>query len=147
MSIELVSLLLSSISSISSLVQAYHSTRGIERRDMDSRMSYLAFGKRAPEPYSSKTLSKEEIETEAQEFDKVIDDDILETLVNTIIKAKRRLIDALNDPSNTEQAKSTEMEAVRSIICRALKRIKDLNNGTLPGNELNKVSISFSCAK
>lgn len=133
MSYELAAAVAGSISAMSSIVQAWKSARD---------MGLFLTSHQIDDAVRRAKLTDEMIAV----LDRVIDDSILDALKKEIEKAKQRLIDAIKDPANTEQAKDNEVSIANSTICRNLKRIRDLNGGTLPGREYEKLWTSHQCA-
>ena len=117
-----------SISAISSVIQAVKSAKEMlsEKQINDALRAAPASG------------------AMASVMAKIIDPDYLEVLGKNLEEAKRRLLDALNDPSNTKQAKDQEIKIASSTICGILEQIKVLNGGVLP-SEYEQLWAQHGC--
>lgn len=74
----------------------------------------------------------------------VIDESLLQVLAKNISQAQDRLIRALKDPANSNQTRDDEMAIASSVICSELKRIRKLNNNSLPPSFV-KMWFSHGC--
>ncbi len=64
-----------------------------------------------------------------------IDQDYIEIAAENIERARKRLKEALRDPSLPQGAKDQEVEVASYTICSELRRLKKLNGGNLPGDD------------
>lgn len=118
-----------SVSALSSVVQAFKAAKDImSAADVDD-----ALAKSVPPKDMATTLKK------------LIDGELLETLNENIDKAKKRLIKALKDPGNSQQAKTDEVAVANSVICSTLEQIKMLNGGVLPDETFEEMWNTHGC--
>lgn len=148
MGFEVASLVFSGLSTLSSLVQAYSSTKRQRSRPEDKELQKTDLIPDIGSVYQ-KIIPKRMVHNAANnsisQIDKIIDDDLLNVMNQNIKIASKRLIDAFNDPSNNNQERDKESMIARSVICRELKRIMNYNNGNLPNGELENMWISHGC--
>ena len=131
--IALSSAIAGGVSAIASAVSAWKASRHIGLSVNESKKIATNAAKNAPPmPGMAKALQ-------------TIDPLILDALLTKIEAATRRLIDAIENPANSEQAVDKEQEIAKSVICAALKRIKEMNHGTLPDPDSQKTWTSFGC--
>ena len=131
--IETTGLVISAISALASVVQAWRAARK-EERELTAEQVELAAIPRTP------ILTNEEIIS----LNKVISDDIMEAILENINRAKKRFSDAIKDPACNKQCEDQEHEIAASTICSELERIKRLNNHQLP-QDLENLWASFQC--
>jgi seryl-tRNA synthetase len=74
----------------------------------------------------------------------VIDDSLLRVRAKNISKAQTRLMKALEDPANSSQTRDNELAIASSAICAELRRLRQLNNDSLPPSFV-KVWLSHGC--
>ena len=132
MSLDLASTIAASVSALSSVVQAWKAAK-----DMNRSFSRTKAINAASQASSTPNLVKSIM---------VIDTDLLKKFRDIMNKAKKRLMDALDDPTNTNQDIDAEMERANKVICKALERIKSFNRGKLPDAESKKLWLSHGCA-
>ena len=119
MSIELAGLVLSGISTLSGIVQAYKAVKGTgQKLDVQAMLRIMA----------SQKVSQNAAFALAQ----VIDDDLLGTLLGNIERKKNDLLIILGDDSIPEHKKDRAADEADSVICDQLRRIKRYNQRTLP---------------
>lgn len=134
MSIQIAELVVSSISALASVVQAWQAVRTATPQP-SSRQIDRVLKSRPSGPLRDTVIL----------LDKVISDEILESILKNIKRAEKRFADALKDPRNTPQDHQKEEEIATVAICDELNRVKRLNEGSLPP-ELDKLWLSFRCA-
>jgi len=135
--VEITSLIFTGMNTLAKLVTAYYSARK-DQRQLSSQEVATIQQSAAEVPTAKLKQAKSRLS--------VIDSDILETINGNIDKEKKRLIDALKDPANSQQAKDEACERANSVICRELKRIAKLNGGKLPPGDYKKWWESHGCA-
>ncbi len=148
MSLEIAQLLISGFSALSSLVQAYNSTRDKKKGSQSlDKGDFKYSGARGSVPIRKKAImTHNEAENSAVALNKVIDNDLLDVMLKNIRGAIKRLKKGLIDPANSNQTKDNEVKIAQSIICSELSRIMNLNNGRLPNEYLEKLWFSHNCA-
>lgn len=132
MSLDLASTIAASVSALSSVVQVWKAAK-----DMNRSFSRSKAINAASQASSTPKLVKSIM---------VIDTGILKKLRDIINRAKKRLMDAIEDPTNTDQDIDAEMEKANRVICKTLERIKSLNRGKLPDTETKRLWVSHGCA-
>lgn len=130
MSVEIAGLVISGISALASVVEAWRSAQKIGE-------------KLTPKQIDDADLPLPGVE--ASELGRVINEGILNTILANIETARGRLKEALKDPSNSNQAKDHEVKIAAATICAELARIRQLNAGVLPSKELKELWISHNC--
>ena len=131
MSIEITGLVISGISALASIVQAWKAARKEEKELTVDQVELAAIPK-------TPVIEEKEIVL----LSKAIPDEILEAILENINKAKKRFADAIKDPACNKQCEDKEHEIAASEICGELQRIKHLNNHKLP-QDLEKLWIAF----
>jgi hypothetical protein len=76
----------------------------------------------------------------------VIDPHLLKDLVADIEKANREFRDVLEDPTSTTDQMNEAQSRAAKAICKHLAKIRELNNGRLPGHKLQNEWQSFQCS-
>ena len=74
-----------------------------------------------------------------------IHEELLKVMLSNIAKAKERLVAALEDPANSNQAKDHELDVARSNICSELKRLRRFGFLGPELSDLNSLWDSFGC--
>lgn len=69
----------------------------------------------------------------------------LDAIGDVIERARERFDGALRDPANNKQARDAEEQIAKSTICGELKRIRRLNQDSLPA-EYEDIWQEFACA-
>ena len=75
----------------------------------------------------------------------VIDQELLSTLVEDILSAKRRFYGCINDDRYTPADVDKEEARARRCVCTHLTKVRQFNAGALPSTELESLEVSFRC--
>jgi hypothetical protein len=121
MIIEIASLFVSTISALSSVVQAVKAGKELSQADVE-RADQLA----KPDPTNSSAIAL---------ANTGIDPDYIEIAQINIERGLGRFKQVWRDPSVPQAVKDQELEAANFVVCSELKRITRLNGGVLPGDD------------
>lgn len=125
--LPIANFLVSSLSAISSMVQAYNSSK-VTNKDLNKAQ------KRLDEP----------LKNGGSKISQVIDSSLLNTLADKAEQEARELICLISETQDTELLKQPMREA-SARLCFYLSQIKSHNNGDLPTKRLNQLWISHRC--
>ncbi|EGQ7664801.1 MULTISPECIES: hypothetical protein [Vibrio] len=125
--LSIANFLVSSLSAMSSMVQAYNSSK-VTNKDISKAQ------KRLDEP----------LKNGGAKIAQVIDSNLLNTLSSKAEKEARELISLIKETQDTEQLQKPMREA-STRLCFYLSQIKSHNNGDLPTKRLNELWISHRC--
>ena len=139
--ITTASLIISGISALASVVQAWKAGRELSESYIEETLESSS---------SSSSASLEELSTLTPSASAhaiaVIDPSLLDVMLFNVEKERENLKDALIDEANSNQERNRAVKIASSRICGELKRIKDLNAGVLPTEELKQMAVSFGCS-
>lgn len=119
--IEVAALFVSTISALSSVIQAVKTAKELSEDDV-SRAEEIA--KPDPQNASSQALAATGIDPE-----------YIEIAQKNIERALERFKQVWRDPSVPQAVKDQEEEAAQFVVCSELKRLMRLNGGVLPGED------------
>lgn len=127
--LPIANLFISSLTALSSMVQAYNSSK-IGKQDTDK------VKKRLDEP----------LKIGGKKVSQVIDSDLLNTLSEKAETEARELISLINKTQELELLKQP-MNQANLRLCFYLMQIKSHNNEELPTKRLNQLWLSHRCEK
>ena len=127
--LPIANLFISSLSALSSMVQAYNSSN-TGKQDTDKAM------KRLDEP----------LKKGGKKISQVIDSQLLHTLSEKAEEEARELIALINKTQDLELLKQP-MNDANFRLCFYLEQIKSHNEETLPTKRLNQLWLSHRCEK
>ena len=127
--IEIANLFVSTLSAISSLVQAYNSSRSVS----------------AVKIKQSKERVSKTLKIGGQKISEVIDEDLLNTFIVRIQQEHQTLLGVLENKESTHKEIENSIKSSNKSICFFLNKIKEKNNGKLPTVRLNKLWASNQC--
>ncbi|MDW2109004.1 hypothetical protein [Vibrio sp. 2089] len=125
--LPIANFLVSSLSAISSVVQAYNSSK-VTNKDLSKAQ------KRLDEP----------LKNGGAKIAQVIDSNLLNALSSKAEKEARELISLIKEIDDIEQLQQPMREA-NTRLCFYLSQIKSHNNDDLPTKRLNQLWISHRC--
>lgn len=123
----IANLFVSSLSAISSMIQAYNSSKSTDKA-LNSAEERL----------------NEPLRNGGAKISQVIDRELLITLSNKAEQEARALISLISETNDAELLTLSIREA-STRLCIYLSQIKFYNNGNLPTKRLNKLWISHRC--
>lgn len=133
MIIETAATFVASISALSVIIKAINKTK--ELTDETIKLAQSIAATKQPENDSVQSLART-----------TIDGELIEIATENITRAMDRLKRDLRDPSITQAAKDDAVASASFVICSELKRIKALNNNSLPGSDrFNELWTSHGC--
>jgi len=138
MGLDTAAIIISGISAIANIIQAYKSARDTQRGLSDKEID-------AAEESGHTAQAKYWHSNEMDSIYDCIDFETLQVIWGNIDEAEDRLKKALKDPANSNQEKDKEVKIAAATICAELRRIKSLNQGVLPHPELEQLWKSFDC--
>ncbi|MGL1957880.1 MAG: hypothetical protein OCD00_11265 [Colwellia sp.] len=130
---DLAGLLISGVSALGSLVQAFYSAKSSNKSIDKSAINKAE--KRALSPLKVGTKKVED----------VIDEELLTTLSIEIDKHNKSLIEAFRSEHMTEAEHAIKVEMARTQICKVLSEVMRFNEGSLPTKRLEKLWASNRC--
>jgi hypothetical protein len=125
--LPIANFLVSTLSALSSMVQAYNSSK-ITNKDA------VKAQKRLDEP----------LKNGGAKISQVIDSNLLQVLSSKAEQEVRALISLISEIQDTERLEQPMKEA-SAHLCFYLSQIKSHNNGDLPTKRLNQLWISHRC--
>ena len=130
---DLAGLLISGVSALGTLVQAFYSAKSTNATVDESTIKKAE--KRASEP----------LKIGIKKVEDVIDEELLTTLSKVIDKHNKSLIEAFRSEHMTQAEHAVKVEEARTQICKVLSEVMRFNDGQLPTERLKKLWSSNRC--
>lgn len=130
---DIAGLVVAGISALGTLVQAYYARRGDQRQVKNSTIKKAEARAAIPLKTGTKVIRK------------VIDDDLLTAMNDSLSRHQESLIQAFQDEQLNESQRAVKVEQARAAICLTLQQIKHFNNQSLPTRRLEKLWASNRC--